>query len=72
MERDDNNLFWPASPSENDVRSDDDGSYNEEEEEEEERLLASALDSVVKIHATHSEPDFLIPWQKQHQTTSTR
>ncbi|KAL7537794.1 hypothetical protein ACHAXR_008085 [Thalassiosira sp. AJA248-18] len=61
-------LFWPSSSSFSDnIQSDD----HHEEEDEEEILLAATLDSVVKIFATHSEPDFLIPWQKQHQTTST-
>lgn len=62
--------LWPTrlTPSE---KFDADGATLDDDEDDERRLLASTLDSVVKIYATHSEPDFLIPWQKQHQTTST-
>ena len=65
----DDDLFWPSSPahSENNINDGD----NCDDLEEEVNLLASALDSVVKVYVTHSEPDFLIPWQRQHQTTST-
>ncbi len=42
-----------------------------EEMDEQEYLMTMTLDSVLKIYAIHSEPDFLIPWQKRHQTTST-
>ncbi len=34
------------------------------------RLLASTLDTVVKVYATRTNPDFLIPWQRKHQTLS--
>ncbi len=60
-------LFWPASTS-NSLHPD---FNNDDLSDEEENILAATLDSVVKIYATHSEPDFLIPWQKRHQTTST-
>lgn len=74
-------LFWPSSPKrdiggaalpringdrEHEEPHDDDDEY------EEERLAGErTLDSVLKVYATHSEPDYLIPWQKRHQTTST-
>lgn len=29
------------------------------------------LDSILKIHCTHSDPDYLMPWQKSAQSTST-
>jgi S1-C subfamily serine protease len=77
---DQSDLFWPASPmsssppssSSADGNSDDvfvdDYEYDMDDDE---RLLASTLDAVVKVYATHSDPDFLIPWQKKHQTSST-
>ncbi len=34
------------------------------------RLLASTLNTVVKVYATRTNPDFLIPWQRKHQTLS--
>lgn len=64
-----NDLFWPAasmSSIDGNIRSDD-PDYDEDEE----RLLALTLDAVVKVYATHSDPDYLIPWQKKHQTSST-
>jgi S1-C subfamily serine protease len=65
----DNALFWPASSLiAESVHSD---AFNDDSLDEDEKLLTSTLDSVVKVYATHSEPDFLIPWQKKHQTTST-
>lgn len=63
-------LFWPSFVSSSE-RNPSDGPHEEEMMGEEEALLTATLDSVVKVYATHSEPDFLIPWQKQHQTTST-
>ena len=66
---DQNDLFWPAasmSSIDGNIRSDD-PDYDEDEE----RLLALTLDAVVKVYATHSDPDYLIPWQKKHQTSST-
>mmetsp|Transcript_23201 Transcript_23201/g.50229 ORF Transcript_23201/g.50229 Transcript_23201/m.50229 type:complete len:591 (+) Transcript_23201:102-1874(+) len=62
--------FWPSSSSFLSENTNSDETH-EETRSEEEILLTSTLDSVVKVYATHSEPDFLIPWQKQHQTTST-
>jgi len=77
-------LFWPASPissssssssSSADGNPDDDVfvdvDYDEHDMDDDERLLSSTLDAVVKVYATHSDPDFLIPWQKKHQTSST-
>lgn len=59
-------LFWPSSSDNADPND-----FSDNNSEEEERILARTLDSVLKVYATHSEPDFLIPWQKRHQTTST-
>ena len=59
------NLFWPSSPS---LSISPDGIIDEYDEND---TLDLTLDSVVKVYATHSEPDYLIPWQKKHQTTST-
>lgn len=62
-------LFWPASSLiAESIHSD---AFNDDTLDDDEKLLTSTLDSVVKVYATHSEPDFLIPWQKKHQTTST-
>jgi len=58
-ERDDK-AFWP--PVVCDVKSSEDDCEDD---------LGNALDSILKIHCTHSEPDFHIPWQRHHQTTST-
>lgn len=59
-------LFWPAS-SDNTQQHECTGGHADEEG----KLLGLVLDSVLKVYATHSEPDFLMPWQKRHQTTST-
>jgi S1-C subfamily serine protease len=58
------NAFWPDSTV---VQQDD----HEIEEDQEEDELTQVLDSILKVHCTHSEPDFLMPWQKMHQSTST-
>eukprot|EP00986_Skeletonema_menzelii_P015171 scaffold11190_cov156-Skeletonema_menzelii.AAC.1 len=72
IERD--GLFWPSS-SPNYGRIERSSTISDEDDDElfdeEEFVLASTLDAVVKIYATHSDPDFLIPWQKRQQTTST-
>lgn len=73
IERD--GLFWPSFTP-NGERNKLIGSLNNSDEDydellEEEYLLASTLDAVVKIYATHSDPDYLIPWQKRQQSTST-
>eukprot|EP00546_Thalassionema_frauenfeldii_P001705 CAMPEP_0178934138 /NCGR_PEP_ID=MMETSP0786-20121207/23701_1 /TAXON_ID=186022 /ORGANISM="Thalassionema frauenfeldii, Strain CCMP 1798" /LENGTH=513 /DNA_ID=CAMNT_0020611897 /DNA_START=212 /DNA_END=1753 /DNA_ORIENTATION=+ len=52
--------FWPSA-TEDDAKPDGEDDYD----------LRNVLDSILKIHCTHSEPDFLIPWQRQHQSTST-
>lgn len=61
-------LFWPSS---SDSRSTNQDENADAQDDEEESLLGLVLDSVLKVYATHSEPDFLMPWQKRHQTTST-
>ena len=55
------NMFWPEHH---------DATFEAEIDEEEEQL-SRVLDSILKIHCTHSEPDYLIPWQKQQQSPST-
>lgn len=55
------NMFWPEHH---------DATFEGEIDEEEEQL-SRVLDSILKIHCTHSEPDYLIPWQKQQQSPST-
>ncbi|KAL9181336.1 hypothetical protein ACHAXT_010141 [Thalassiosira profunda] len=63
--------LWPTRLTPSEKFDADGATLDDDLDDDERRLLASTLDSVVKIYATHSEPDFLIPWQKQHQTTST-
>ncbi len=38
--------------------------------DDDKRLLVSLLDTVIKVYATRTNPDFLIPWQTKHQTLS--
>jgi S1-C subfamily serine protease len=57
-------MFWPEPAETSFV-----GETTELDEEEED--LSRVLDSIVKVHCTHSEPDYIIPWQKQQQTSST-
>ena len=58
----DENGFWPSKQEFGDDTDDD---------EDEDDYRFQVLDSVLQIHCTHNEPDFLIPWQRQHQSTST-
>jgi len=60
VENDNTGLFWPDSTRAGDCYSAEDDSAQK-----------AVLDSVVKIFASHSEPDYLLPWQRQHQSTST-
>jgi hypothetical protein len=39
-----------------------DNRYGKEDMNNNKRLLASTLDTVVKVYATRTNPDFLIPW----------
>lgn len=69
-------LFWPVQPPQktaNRNNNNDEGMSVDEndDEEEDDDNFSEILDSIVKIHCTHSEPDSLIPWQKRHQSTST-
>ena len=69
-------LFWPEPPQLHEKRvslgdNEEDEDEDENDADDEDELRDAILDSIVKIHCTHSEPDFLIPWQKQHQSTST-
>lgn len=34
-------------------------------------LVARALDAVVKVYCSHTEPDFSLPWQRNRQVSST-
>ena len=45
--------------------------YLEGQELEEEDPISRAFESIVKIHCTHKEPDYLIPWQNTMQSSST-
>jgi len=69
-------LLWPSTP---DVaggyggdfgRSDGDAEHVDAPEGDR-GLLSAVFDSVVKIHCTHSEPDYLMPWQRVRQWTSS-
>lgn len=55
----DEKMFWPSVACDAKSKDDDDND------------LGNALDSILKIHCTHSEPDFHMPWQRHHQTQST-
>ncbi len=46
-----------------------DNRYGKEDMDNNKRLLASTLDTVVKVYVTRTNPDFLIPWQRKHQTS---
>lgn len=48
-----------------------DDAINNQEKETDNDDLSKVLDSILKIHCTHSEPDYLMPWQRIAQTTST-
>ena len=65
-------MVLPPSPSYSDINVD---SINSEihtiPTHEEEDHLTHTLDLVLKIYATHSEPDYFTPWQRRHQTPST-
>ena len=71
--------YWPgtiASPSPADLETSADTatSITDEEdydEEEECGFSSSIFDSILIIHCTHREPDYQIPWQNIHQSTST-
>jgi S1-C subfamily serine protease len=43
----------------------------EERDDSSNELLSQVLDSILKVHCTHSEPDNIIPWQRIAQSTST-
>lgn len=68
-----NILFWPEQQHDRADNKNIDGTDNEDDKEGDPReaKLLQVLDSILKVHCTHSEPDYLIPWQKQHQTMST-
>jgi S1-C subfamily serine protease len=57
-------LYWPPTPGVN-------GDAEEEDDEDDEDDMSQIFDSIIKIFCAHSEPDYLIPWQKLQQTTST-
>ena len=67
----DASLFWPVPPPlPTDTKKKDQDAGDDEEEEAEEEILA-VFDSIIKIHASHTEPSWTMPWQKKHQSTST-
>lgn len=59
---DDTLLFWPCSRQTTEATATTTTNT---------RLPNHFLDSIVKIYCTHNEPDFLMPWQRQHPTSST-
>ena len=66
--KENDNIFWPSTSSITESKS---NGYYTDDGDDDNNTIDLALDSVVKVYCTHSEPDFLIPWQKKHQTTST-
>ena len=70
----DDTLFWPESNhnlKNQQSSSDHEPSDSKNQHNTHDNPLSQVLDSILKVHCTHSEPDYLIPWQKQHQSTST-
>jgi S1-C subfamily serine protease len=60
-------LFWPPRETKKGKRNEND----DDQEEEQEDFYQQVFDSIIKIYATHSDPDFIMPWQKKHPTSST-
>ena len=60
------NPYWPVQASVNKLDNEED-----EDEDEDDSWPQHIFDSIVTIHCTHREPDYLIPWQNMHQSTST-
>ena len=56
----------PATPA----CDDDDRTYDDEMMDDE-MLPAGILDAVVKVFTTHVEPNYSLPWQMRHQTSSS-
>lgn len=76
------NVLWADPPDGDDcsktVKScsrgplNDNGLYSSKEPKEyEKQKNQQVYDSIVKIHVNHSEPNYTMPWQRTHQTTST-
>jgi len=76
------NMFWPDQQVKTGTASDDaeldknnnnggDADEQDDEEAAEEAALSRVLDSILKVHCTHSEPDPILPWQRIAQSTST-
>ena len=64
----DASLFWPVPPPLPTKLGKLDANNDDEEEED---VIAAVFDSIIKIHASHTEPSWTMPWQKKHQSTST-
>jgi len=64
-------VFWPSVKGRDVDGKEEEEEEDDDEDDEDEDEIQNVFDSILKIHCTHSEPDFLIPWQRQHQSTST-
>jgi len=58
-------MFWP---DQRDVAND---AANNMDVDPQDEKLNQVLDSILKVHCTHSEPDLIMPWQRLAQSTST-
>jgi S1-C subfamily serine protease len=63
-------LFWPSKVNEV-IASGKEEQGTARHEEGEAEFYQQVFDSIIKIYATHSEPDHIMPWQRKHPTTST-
>lgn len=63
------NLFWPNKRDPNQA----DGEIEEDDEEkaQHQQQQNQIFDSIIKIYATHKEPDYIMPWQSKHPESST-
>ncbi|KAL3931573.1 MAG: hypothetical protein SGBAC_011244 [Bacillariaceae sp.] len=64
------NLFWPSAVKNLNLV---DGEIEKDDEErmQQQQQQNRVFDSIIKIYATHKEPDLIMPWQSKHPVTST-
>mmetsp|Transcript_11074 Transcript_11074/g.26733 ORF Transcript_11074/g.26733 Transcript_11074/m.26733 type:complete len:686 (-) Transcript_11074:1057-3114(-) len=63
-------LFWP-SPAGDPNLVDGDIDEDNEERMQQQQHQNRVFDSIIKIYATHKEPDLIMPWQSKHPVSST-
>ncbi|CAJ1970002.1 unnamed protein product [Cylindrotheca closterium] len=62
-------LFWPSRRDPN--QADGDIETEDEERIQHQQNQNRIFDSIIKVYATHKEPDLIMPWQSKHPVTST-